>query len=215
MNLGQIKRNVRMLGRNYFGTDADRDPFGLDYLIIEQANQIARQTDCLVGRRYLDLTVDVNDYCAPDIYRIKVIKLLDTNSEYQKVRVFDYSNQYIDDWRNAPSDQRPEIVVLRGMNNISVYPAVQATVTNGLLIEGYSQPGDYWAYDSAGTALANTDATECPLPEVAHDCLVYAVLQARSMQMADATGMQIFKPEYLQRLAMVENYASTYARRTR
>ena len=101
------------------------------------------------------------------------------------------------------------------MNNISVYPAVSATVTNGLLIEGYAQPGDYWAYDSTGTALANTDATECPLPEVAHDCLVYAVLQARGMQMADATAMQIFKPEYLQRLAMVENYASTYARRTR
>jgi hypothetical protein len=215
MNLGQIKRNVRMLGRNYFGTDADRDPFGLDYLIIEQANQIARQTDCLVGRRYLDLTVDVNDYCAPDIYRIKVVKILDTLNEYQKVRLFDYSDQYIDYWRNLPSDQRPEIVVFRGMNNISVYPAVQATVTNGLLIEGYSQPGDYWAYDSAGTALANTDATECPLPDVAHDCLIYAVLQARAMQMAEMNGYQIFKAEYLDRLAMVENFASTYGRRAK
>ena len=215
MNLGQIKRNVRMLGRNYFGTDADRDPFGLDYLILEQANQIARQTDCLVGRRYLDLTVDVNDYCAPDIYRIKVIKVLDTLNDYKPTRIFDFSNQYIDAWRNLSSDTRPEIVVLRGMNNISVYPAVSATVANGLLIEGYAQPGDNWAYDSAGTALPNTDATECPLPEVAHDCLVYAVLQARGMQMADATAMQIFKPEYLQRLAMVDNYASTYARRTR
>lgn len=215
MNLGQIKRNVRMLGRNYFGTDADRDPFGLDYLILEQANQIARQTDCLVGRRYLDLTVDVNDYCAPDIYRIKVIKVLDTLNDYKPTRIFDFSNQYIDAWRNLPSDTRPEIVVLRGMNNISVYPAVSTTVTNGLLIEGYAQPGDNWAYDSAGNALPNTDTTECPLPEVAHDCLVYAVLQARGMQMADATAMQIFKPEYLQRLAMVDNYASTYARRTR
>jgi len=215
MNLGQIKRNVRMLGRNYFGTDADRDPFGLDYLIIEQTNQIARQTDCLVGRRFLDLTASVKDYCAPDIYRIKVIKILDTNNEYQKVRVFDYSDQYVDNWRNLPDDVRPEVVVLRGMNNISVYPAVTTTINNGLLLEGYAQPGDYWAYDSAGNAITNTDATECPLPEVAHDCLVYAVLQARAMQMADPNGMQIFKPEYLERLAMVENYASTYARRAR
>lgn len=215
MNLGQIKRNVRMLGRNYFGTDADRDPFGLDYLIIEQANQIARQTDCLVGRRYLDLTVDVNDYCAPDIYKIKVVKILDTLNEYQKVRLFDYSDQYVDNWRNLPSDQRPEIVVFRGMNNISVYPAVQTIVTNGLLIEGYSQPGDYWVYDNAGTALANTDATECPLPDVAHDCLIYAVLQARAMQMAEMNGYQIFKAEYLDRLAMVENFASTYGRRAK
>lgn len=215
MNLGQIKRNVRMLGRNYFGTDADRDPFGLDYLILEQANQIARQTDCLVGRRYLDLTTDVNDYCAPDIYKIKVIKVKDTLGEYQSVRVFDYQDQYIDGWRNKPSDIRPEIVVFRGMNNISVYPAVSATVANGLLIEGYAQPGDIWQYDSAGTALPNTDATECPLPEVAHDCLVYAVLQARSMQMGDMNGYQIFKNEYIDRLSMVDNYASAYGRRAK
>ena len=215
MNLGQIKRNVRMLGRNYFGTDADRDPFGLDYLIIEQANQIARQTDCLVGRRYLDLTADVNDYCAPDIYRIKVVKILDTLSEYQKVRLFDYSDQYIDYWRNLPSDTRPEIVVFRGMNNISVYPAVLATVTNGLLIEGYAQPGDNWAYDTSGNPLTNTDATECPLPDVAHDCLVYAVLQARAMQMGEMNGYQIFKAEYMDRLSSVDAFASTYARRAR
>jgi len=215
MNLGQIKRNVRMLGRNYFGTDADRDPFGLDYLILEQANQIARQTDCLVGRRYLDLTVDVNDYCAPDIYKIKVIKVKDILGDYQSIRVFDYQDQYIDGWRNKPSDARPEIAVFRGMNNISVYPAVAATVTNGILIEGYAQPGDIWQYDSAGTALPNTDATECPLPEVAHDCLVYAVLQARSMQMADMNGYQIFKAEYTDRLSMVDNYASTYGRRAK
>lgn len=215
MNLGQIKRNVRMLGRNYFGTDADRDPFGLDYLILEQANQIARQTDCLVGRRYLDLTADINDYCAPDIYKIKVIKVKDILGDYQSIRVFDYQDQYIDGWRNKPSDARPEIAVFRGMNNISVYPAVAETVANGILIEGYAQPGDTWQYDSAGTALPNTDTTECPLPEVAHDCLVYAVLQARSMQMGDMNGYQIFKSEYTDRLSMVDNYASTYGRRAK
>ena len=215
MNLGQIKRNVRMLGRNYFGTDADRDPFGLDYLSIEQANQIARQTDCLVGRRYLDLTLNVNNYCAPDVYKIKVVKILDTNNEYQKIRVFDYQDQYVDNWRNLPSDTRPEIVVFSGMNNLSVYPAVSITLTNGLLIEGYAQPGDNWEYDVNGNPLTNTDNTECPLPQVAHDCLVYGVLQARAMQMAEINGYQIFKLEYTDRLSMVDNYASSYGRRAK
>lgn len=215
MNLGQIKRNVRMLGRNYFGTEADRDPFGLDYLIIETANQIARQTDCLVGRRFLDLTTDVNDYCAPDIYKIKLIKIKNTTNEYEDTRLFNFDNQYITRWLNEPSAQRPDIVVARGMNSISVYPATNVTVPNGLLIEGYAQPGDNWAYDSAGTALANTDVTECPLPEVAHDCMVYGVLQARAMQMLDMNGMQVFKAEYLDRLSMVENFASVYMRRAR
>jgi hypothetical protein len=215
MNLGQIKRNVRMLGRNYFGTEADRDPFGLDYLIIETANQIARQTDCLVGRRFLDLTADVNDYCAPDIYRIKSIKIKNTIDEYEDTRLFNFDNQYITRWINEPSSDRPDIVVSRGMNSISVYPATNTTVVNGLRIEGYAQPGDNWAYDSAGAALPNTDATECPLPEVAHDCMVYGVLQARAMQMLDMNGMQVFKSEYLDRLSMVENFASTYMRRAR
>jgi hypothetical protein len=215
MNLGQVKRNVRMLGRNYFGTEADRDPFGLDYLIIETANQIARQTDCLVGRRYLDLTVDVNDYCAPDIYKIKLVKIKNTNDEYEDTRLFNFDNQYITRWLNEPPAQRPDIVVTRGMNSISVYPATNTTITNGLLIEGYAQPGDIWEYDSSGNALPNNDTTECPLPEVAHDCLVYGILQARAMQMLDMNGMQVFKAEYLDRLSMVENFASIYMRRSR
>lgn len=215
MNLGQIKRNVRMLGRNYFGTEADRDPFGLDYLIIETANQIARQTDCLVGRRYLDLTLEVNDYCAPDIYKIKLVKIKNTSDEYEDTRLFNFDNQYITRWLNEPPAQRPDIVVTRGMNSISVYPATNVTVPNGLLIEGYAQPGDNWEYNSAGTALPNTDTTDCPLPEVAHDCLVYGVLQARAMQMLDMNGMQVFKAEYLDRLSMVENFASVYMRRAR
>jgi hypothetical protein len=45
--------------------------------------------------------------------------------------------------------------------------------------------------------------------------LVYAVLQARAMQMGEMNGYQIFKAEYLDRLAMVDNFASTYARRAK
>jgi hypothetical protein len=100
------------------------------------------------------------------------------------------------------------------MNGITLYPTPSTDITNGLLVEGFAQPGDYWAYDTNGTALTNTDATECPLPAVAHDCLVYGVLATRSLQMRDKDGMAIFKPEYMNRLGEVESYAASYARRT-
>lgn len=214
MNLGQIKQKVRMLGRNYFGTDADRDPFALDYLILETANQIARQTDCLVGRRYLSLVAETRDYCAPDIYKIRVIKIMNDNGDYTKIRLYNFSNQMVDVWRNKASQPYPEVATFRGMNGITLYPAPQSDITNGLLIEGFMQPGDYWQYDSTGAALPNSDTTECPLPDVAHDCLVFGVLYNRAMQFADPNGMAIFKGEYMDRVGQVESYAATYGRRT-
>jgi hypothetical protein len=99
------------------------------------------------------------------------------------------------------------------MNAIILYPTPSMPVTQGLLVEGYAQPGEFWEYDSTGTALPNTDSTECPLPDVAHDCLVYCALYMRALQMRDGDGLQLFKTEYLDRLGAVESFAATYARR--
>jgi hypothetical protein len=81
------------------------------------------------------------------------------------------------------------------------------------MIQGYAIPGDYWVYDSNGVAQAITDATECPLPAVAHDCLVYGVLAQRAMQSKDAEGFGLYNTQYMDRLGMVESFAATYARR--
>lgn len=213
MNLGQIKQKIRMMGRHYFGSDSDRDPFGLESIIFESANQIARKTDCLVGRRYLDIIAGTSDYCSPDIYKIRVLKVKDDSGDYFQPTLYSFSNQMVDEYRYRTPQTVPDVVVLRGMNAIILYPPPAAAVTQGLLVEGYAQPGAYWAYDSTGTALANTDATECPLPDVAHDCLVYCTLYMRALQMRDGDGLQLFKTEYLDRLGAVESFAATYARR--
>jgi hypothetical protein len=213
MNLGQIKQKVRMLGRNYFGTDADLDPFGLDYIILESANEIARRTDCLVGRRYLSMVAGESDYCAPDIYKIRVLKVLNMSGEYWQPKLFNFSNQMVDRYRSQPEQQVPDAAVISGMNRITLFPVPSTSITNGVLVEGFAQPGDYWQYDTSGTALPNTDTTECPLPDVAHDCLVYLTLSTRALQMRDKDGIVLFKQEYLDRLGQVESYAAMYARR--
>lgn len=213
MTLGQIKQRIRMMGRNYFGSEADRDPFGLEFVIFETANQICRKTDCLVGRRYLDLEAGVHDYCAPDIYKIRVVKIKDVDGDYFQPQLLNFSNQMLDEYKYRDTQQLPEVVALRGMNGIGVYPAPSSLITQGLLIEGYAQPGDTWAYDASGVAIVNTDNTECPLPDVAQDCLIYGSLYMRCLQMRDGDGITIFKNEYMDRLGAVESYAATYARR--
>jgi len=214
MNLGQIKQKVRMIGRHYFGGEHDRDPFGLDYIIIEAANDIARKTDCFVGRRYLSTVGGTSDYCSPDVYKIRVIRIKDETGDYNEIKLASFSDQILDDYRNQPAEYVPQYCAIHGMNKIVLLPPPSVSVTNGLLIEGYAQPGDNWQYNSAGSPLANTDATPCPLPEMSHDCLVYNVLYLRAMQLRDIDGMTIYKSEYLDRLGHIESNAAMYIRRS-
>jgi hypothetical protein len=213
MTRGEIKRRIRLLGRHYFGSDSDQDPFGLDLLIIEVTNQIARSTDCFTGRRYLDLAADTAEYCAPDIYRVRNVQVKNTGGDWQRMRILDAYNRKVDMVRNDGSSAFPTIAVFTGMNKVAVYPPPAAAITQGLMLEGYAIPGDYWVYDSNGVAQTITDTTECPLPSVAHDCLVYGVLAQRAMQSKDADGFQLYQAQYVDRLGMVESFAASYARR--
>ena len=96
----------------------------------------------------------------------------------------------------------------RRSDNVEDYRGRSSTV------EGFCIPGDNWEYDVNGNPIVNSDTSECPLPVVGHDCLVFLVLYNRAMQMMDANGMAIFNKEYLERLGQLESYAATYARRT-
>lgn len=211
MTRAELKQRIRVLGGHLFNTGFDQDPFGLDVLLIEQANQIARATDCLVGRRYLDLVANEDEYCSPDIYKIRGIYYLD-GTDYYRLRQVNFSSTDFDSQRNDTTSSTPDVCAVYGMNRIRVKPAPSAALTSGLMVEGYCQPGNIWQYNTSGTIDTSvpTEDHECPLPVVAHDCLVYAVLHARAMQMRDAGGIQLYFPEYQRRLGDVEAFAATY-----
>jgi hypothetical protein len=211
MTRAQLKQRIRVLGGHLFNGMADQDPFGLDLLLIEMANQIARSTDCLVGRRYLDTVADEDEYCAPDIYKIRGIYFLD-NSDYIRVRQVNFSSRIFDSQRNTTTSSTPDVVAVYGMNRIRFKPAPDSVITNGVMLEGFMQPGDIWQYNSSGTIDTSvaTEDHECPLPNVAHDCLVYGVLMTRAVQMRDQGGISLYSAEYQRRLGDVEAYAATY-----
>jgi hypothetical protein len=211
MTRAQLKQRIRVLGGHLFNGMPDQDPFGLDLLLIEMANQIARSTDCLVGRRYLDTVADEDEYCAPDIYKIRGIYFLD-NSDYIRVRQVNFSSRIFDSQRNTTTSSTPDVVAVYGMNRIRFKPAPDSVITNGVMLEGFMQPGDIWQYNSSGTIDTSvaTEDHECPLPNVAHDCLVYGVLMTRAVQMRDQGGISLYSAEYQRRLGDVEAYAATY-----
>ena len=211
MTRAQLKQRIRVIGGHLFNTGVDQDPFGLDLLLIEMANQIARSTDCLVGRRYLDTVAGEDEYCAPDIYKVRGIYFLE-NGDYNRVRQMNWSTVKFDSRRNDTTASTPEVAVVYGMNRIRFKPAPADAITSGVMLEGFAQPGDIWQYNASGTIDTSvpTENHECPLPQVAHDCLVYAVLYQRAMQMRDLQGMQLYAPEYQRRLGDVEAYAAIY-----
>jgi hypothetical protein len=211
MTRAQLKQRIRVLGGHLFNGMPDQDPFGLDLLLIEMANQIARSTDCLVGRRYLDTVAGEDEYCAPDIYKIRGIYFLE-GSDYKRVRQVNWSARIFDSQRNNTTSSTPDVVAVYGMNRIRFKPAPDSVITSGVMLEGFMQPGDIWQYNAGGTIDTSvpTEDHECPLPNVAHDCLVYAVLMTRSVQMRDQAGIQLYSAEYQRRLGDVEAYAATY-----
>ena len=211
MTRAQLKQRIRVLGGHLFNGMPDQDPFGLDLLLIEMANQIARSTDCLVGRRYLDTVAGEDEYCAPDIYKIRGIYFLD-GSDYKRVRQVNWSARIFDSQRNNTTSSTPDVVAIYGMNRIRFKPAPDSVITSGVMLEGFMQPGDIWQYNTNGTIDTSvpTEDHECPLPNVAHDCLVYAVLMTRAVQMRDQAGIQLYSAEYQRRLGDVEAYAATY-----
>ena len=211
MTRANLKQRIRVLGGHLFNGMPDQDPFGLDLLLIEMANQIARSTDCLVGRRYLDTVAGQDEYCAPDIYKVRGIYFLD-NGDYKRVRQMNWSTVEFDSRRNDTTASIPDLVIVYGMNRIRFKPAPTNAITSGVMLEGFMQPGDIWQYNASGTIDTSvpTEEHECPLPQVAHDCLVYAVLYQRAMQLRDVPGMQIYLGEYQRRLGDVEAYAAMY-----
>ena len=145
-------------------------------------------------------------YCS-----ILLIYFLD-NGDYKRVRQMNWSTVEFDSRRNDTTATTPDLVVIYGMNRIRFKPAPTNAITSGVMLEGFMQPGDIWQYNANGTIDTSvpTEEHECPLPQVAHDCLVYAVLYQRAMQLRDVPGMQIYLGEYQRRLGDVEAYAAMY-----
>lgn len=214
MTRGEIKRRVRLLGRHYFDSDMDIDPFGLDLLITEVTNEIARNTDCYWGRRYLDLVANTAEYCASDLYRIKNILAKQTDGDWKRLILIDWYDAKNHQYRNSSDKSAlPSHCMVFENIRMRFWPCPSVSLNNHIMLEGWSVPGDIWVYDVNGTPVPMADSQECPLPAIAHDVVVYGVLYNKALQQRDAAMVPIYREEYERRQGMVESFSATYARR--
>ncbi len=214
MTRSEIKRQVRLLGQHYFNSALDLDPFGLDLLVNETTNDVARNTDCFIGRRYLDLVANTAEYCASDLYRVKNVFISDTLGEYIRLMLVEWYEGDNERYRRQGNATYPTHAMVFGMNRIRLWPTPAVALTDGVMIEGYATPGNTWTYDVNGNpSTTPADEQECPLPSVAHDAVVYGVLYKKAMQQRDMEMIPYYRDEYEKRTGMVESFASTFARR--
>jgi hypothetical protein len=139
---------------------------------------------------------------------------LQSDGDYERLQLIDWADARSQDYRRTDTDITPTQAIVFGMNRIKLYPQPSASTTNGLMIEGYAIPGDYWVYDSNGNPVTLIDSHSCPLPESGHDAVVYGVLAEKALQMRDGEAAQIYTQKYQERVGILESNAAVYSRRT-
>lgn len=190
------------------------DPFALDQLVKDVANEVARQSDCHEDVRYLDVEADTQVYCAPDVYRPVAVFIKNSSGEWNRAYTMRSHDDNFDSYRFSDAADPATHVGFRGGNQILLAPTPSVTRSAGLLIEGYCQPGETWVYDSDGTAQAATENDECPLPVWSHDAVVYGCLARRAEIARDFPAAQMFRQEYANLLGDVCAKAGLYLARS-
>jgi hypothetical protein len=211
---GEIKRRVRMYYPESPGSTGWDDPFALDSLIKDAANEVARLTDCYEDIRYLDVTAGTQTYCSPDTYRPVAVFIKNSSGDWERMRVMRSHDDNFDQFRFDQQADPSTHVGFRGGNQLLLAPTPSVTRAAGLMVEGYCQPGEYWVYDSGGTAQAPTDSDECPLPVWAHDAVVYNVLAKRAEIAREFNASEIFRRQYKTHLGDAEAKAGLYRARS-
>jgi hypothetical protein len=194
---GDFKSRLRRELGLHSGTTLGGDPFSLNDIVREAADEVASRTDCLYGQRTADLTAGTVVYCLPDFYKPKVVDVLDASGEWQELTIVDDPGDMDalagPAWRTENGADPPTTGVFYGVNTVHVSPPPSVSRTAALRFEGYRKPGEFWVYDSdTGLGVTLTDSHECPLPVWAHEA-VYRCARLKAAAIEAATRPEIGK----------------------
>lgn len=222
MTLGEMIRDIELeldLGR---GSDEGASYLFIRQRLVDGANYIADKTDCLFGTRTINMVAEQSLYCLPgDLKRQNAVNILDAAGQWWPLTTFDspgHADQmYGSDWRNRDSVDPPTIGIFYGRNKIELYPPPSEDRDESVRFNGVWKPGPFWAWDDTtfeGIPLADTQ--ECPLPQVAHPCLVaWGKWKAASKdkRAEQRTRAGEFQGEFNSLLGDIEADTATYKQR--
>jgi len=146
------------------------------------------------------------------------VLVADAGGKYSLLRVAGLATvdrQTGGDWRSDSASDPPCRIALRGVNQWELSPPPSTSRADGLVMEGYAEPGDVWSYDEDGVAEALTDDSPCPLPDWAQSrgIIVAGVLARRFRRYRDYNAADRYRVEFAELLGSVEKHAALYARR--
>jgi hypothetical protein len=177
------------------------DPFSAEYLLDEAANKVCRATDCFWREFRMDLVTGRNLYCDPLLYKIPAIYLIsDTGDQrlLERKSVRDMDGSYFG-WREWNTNSNPTFAVAQGMNRFLLAPGPSTDRNSALIFTGFSVTADNSEAQTFHLWPGADD--ECPMPQEAHDAVLYLFICDRLKQMkakreTRETAMALL-PDYL------------------
>jgi hypothetical protein len=184
MTRQQITSEVRDLLVEFKGEPGFDTPFGLDLLVTQAANDVARATDCYEVAITGNLTSGAMDYAGPytAVYKPKRVYCGDGagNTVYLDCITIDDFNRwrwkFVNPSTGAANVGIPAYYMIYSVEDIRLLPTPNYSVTNGLTVEGFAYPSLTWAADTA----------PCPLPVESHMTVAIRAALMRCAQFPSA-----------------------------
>lgn len=212
MTRNDMQQDIQTELKEFYGSDGDADPVSLDRAINSAADTIARALDAYYVHYSTDLVSGTQEYCLPDIYKMKSAQILDAAGQVQLITPG--TPQMMDSitgawWRQNPETSgTPRVYLTEGVMRCKLYPIPNYSTTapaEGLTFEGLAVPGMLWANLSS----------ECPLTPRMHDAVVAQAKLIRARRMDNVTDrkMQTLQSESRRLMGELEgeNYTMTAA----
>lgn len=182
MTRGEMEDELATRIGEYLGVTTNDNPFARRRAVWRSADKVAEATMCLHTGRTVNIVADQEAYCPPDLLAITSVLFKDANDYW--VNLPTQTRAQADKvsggwWRNDTTSAYPRMAIVTGPNRVTLYPTPSTSITGGLRIEGYYKPGETWVYNSSGVAQAVATTDECPLPTMAHACVVEGALLDR------------------------------------
>lgn len=158
----EIQRGVALRLRQYAGSDFETNPFLLDDLTSEIADEVARRTFCYYRAFVADLKSGTANYSTPqaapgaqEMFYVDEVRIIaaDGTRHLLDQRTLDWIQFEATAWREEGESGTPTVWDYHEPC-ITLYPTPNYDKTEGLLMAGYCIPGGMWGDPDS----------ECPLP---------------------------------------------------
>jgi len=148
------------------------EAFSADTQLDRAADDTCYKTDCYFSVQQEALVANQAIYCAPKVYKPKNYEVIDINGNTlplgrDNTRSF---NNRFPQWQSWVAQDPPNWVVQDGLNYLTLAPTPSMDRANGLIITGFCAS----TLPKAGHTNHqwDLDTDECPLPQIAHSCVV-------------------------------------------